>query len=124
MMRNKGFGICRIFSRTIFIKLSICLLLLSTAVVAQKSTVIIKDGIVLNGVFEQGGLIIGKVTSGSTVWFDHKLLSVTPGGQFVFGFGRDASDSSQIAWKSPGQIKKNLEILLVIFSSHEDVKLE
>ncbi len=44
----------------------------------------------LEGKFRQGGLIFGKVTPGTKISLDGRVLRVSAEGDFVFGFGRDA----------------------------------
>lgn len=44
----------------------------------------------LEGQFAQGGLIFGKAEPGTKVSLDGRMLQVSPAGDFVFGFGRDA----------------------------------
>jgi murein DD-endopeptidase MepM/ murein hydrolase activator NlpD len=44
----------------------------------------------LQGRFTQGGLIRGKTEPGAQVSLDGRKLRVSPAGDFVFGFGRDA----------------------------------
>ncbi len=44
----------------------------------------------LQGRFTQGGLIRGKTEPGAHVSLDGRDLRVSPGGFFIFGFGRDA----------------------------------
>lgn len=43
----------------------------------------------LSGEIKQGGLIVGKTSTGSIVMLDDKPLKVSPKGDFAFGFGRD-----------------------------------
>ncbi len=47
------------------------------------------DRTALNGVFSQGGMVIGQTEPGATVRFDGRVLRVSPDGAFVFGFHRD-----------------------------------
>ena len=44
----------------------------------------------LQGELVQGGLVRGQLTGGGKVFFNGRPLRVSPGGIFVFGFGRDA----------------------------------
>lgn len=46
--------------------------------------------LVLDGDLVQGGLIFGRVTPGAEVQVGERLLRISPEGQFVLGFGRDA----------------------------------
>ncbi|HTF98302.1 MAG TPA: M23 family metallopeptidase [Cellvibrio sp.] len=44
----------------------------------------------LRGEWQQGGIIIGKAPAGVQVEYAGKKLRLSPEGEFVFGFGRDA----------------------------------
>ena len=44
----------------------------------------------LEGKFTQGGLIFGKAEPGTKISLDGRAVRVSPQGDFVFGFGRDA----------------------------------
>lgn len=44
----------------------------------------------LHGKPTQGGLLVGKVEAGSKVFLDERPVRVSPGGDFLLGFGRDA----------------------------------
>lgn len=46
--------------------------------------------VVLNGTFSQGGMVLGKCPPPCAATINGKALRVTPKGDFVFGFGRDA----------------------------------
>lgn len=52
----------------------------------------------LNGEMIQGGLITGSVAPGSVVILNEREVSVTPEGEFVFGFGRDAAATQTLYW--------------------------
>ncbi|RTR36507.1 M23 family metallopeptidase [Shewanella canadensis] len=56
-------------------------LLISSEVSAQ---------VLLTGQMEQGALIRGQVTPGTTAFLNGEALKVTPQGDFAFGFSRDA----------------------------------
>lgn len=43
-----------------------------------------------NGVLTQGGIVVGRIPIGADLWLDTKKLEVSPKGEVVFGFGRDA----------------------------------
>lgn len=55
----------------------------------------------LDGPVVQGGLLIGKVAPGSRVIHDGTPVRVSPRGEFVIGFGRDAKPDSTLAVVSP-----------------------
>lgn len=50
--------------------------------------------VTLVGPLTQGGLVRGTVPPGTKVWFDKEKVMVSPAGDFVFGFGRDADPRS------------------------------
>lgn len=54
---------------------------------------------VLVGEMTQGSLIRGKIAPESEVKLNAKSLKVASNGEFVFGFGRDASLSHELSWK-------------------------
>jgi murein DD-endopeptidase MepM/ murein hydrolase activator NlpD len=47
-----------------------------------------------DGKFVQGGLVIGSTDPGTRITLDGRSIRVTDDGRFVFGFGRDAPESS------------------------------
>lgn len=47
----------------------------------------------LRGQWQQGGIIIGKVSAGAQVEYAGKKLHISPVGEFVIGLGRDAKPS-------------------------------
>ena len=53
-------------------------------------------GIVLNGDFTQGGMVIGKAAPGTRLQFGARRLELTADGTFVFGFGRDDAADQQL----------------------------
>ena len=55
----------------------------------------------LEGELIQGGLVRGQVAPGSAVWLDGRELRVSPEGQFVFGFGRDARPRAELMVRHP-----------------------
>lgn len=55
------------------------------------------DNVKLNGTFNQGGMVLGKCPAPCTVKINGKALKVTAGGDFVFGFGRDASTDQTLS---------------------------
>lgn len=66
--------------------------IISTAALAE---------IKLIGEATQGGLMIGKTSAHNTVMFDDKALAVSANGDFVFGFGRDDTQSHQLVVTTP-----------------------
>ena len=57
----------------------------------------------LRGKLTQGGLIFGKAAPGTKVSLDGRVVRVSPDGDFVFGFGRDAPASAVLKIERPGQ---------------------
>ena len=50
---------------------------------------------------KQGGMAVGKVPQGSTVYFDDKPIRVSPEGVFVIGFSRDAKAKAMLKVHHP-----------------------
>lgn len=50
----------------------------------------------LNGVFMQGGLVKGKAEPGIRIFLDGEEIFIGSGGDFVFGFGRDAPPAATL----------------------------
>ncbi|MDF3013036.1 MAG: peptidase [Cellvibrio sp.] len=50
----------------------------------------------LNGEWQQGGVIIGKVPQGTQVEHRGKKLQISPAGEFVIGLGRDAAAQASL----------------------------
>ncbi len=57
--------------------------------------------VVLDGPLVQGGLVQGRVSPGAQVSLDGRALRVSPGGCFVFGFGRDAPPKAVLEVVAP-----------------------
>lgn len=55
----------------------------------------------LRGSWSQGGLIVGRTDSGVSVWFNDRALSVTPEGEFAFGFHRDDPPFATLRLRTP-----------------------
>ncbi len=49
-----------------------------------------------DGQFKQGGLIFGQAPPGTRLMLDEQAVPVTPNGDFVFGFGRNAPKSARL----------------------------
>lgn len=66
----------------------------------------------LQGKLTQGALIIGSTEPGSQVSLNGEPLEVTPAGEFVFGFGRDAKLQHQLQVTLPdgNQLERMLEL--------------
>jgi len=83
-----------VFSNPCILKtiLFIVSLLLSSQTVSQ--TIALGSSSNITGEFTQGGLIKGKTLPNSQVSLAGKNIRITPMGNFVFGFGRDAKKTS------------------------------
>lgn len=55
----------------------------------------------LDGNFIQGGLVTGRVDPKATVDFDGRELRISPNGEFLFGFGRDAPPKAKLTVRMP-----------------------
>lgn len=61
----------------------------------------------LKGHLTQGGLVTGQLTNVKQVKLNDTNLAITPGGHFVFGFGRDEALTHTLSWQtSDGQWHK------------------
>jgi murein DD-endopeptidase MepM/ murein hydrolase activator NlpD len=58
--------------------------------------------VTLKGELTQGGLVIGVVPAGTKVWFDKEPVMVSPEGDFLFGFGRDAEPRALLSFAFAG----------------------
>lgn len=56
----------------------------------------------LRGEAIQGGILFGKAAPGSEVRLDEQSIMVSPAGDFVIGFGRDASGTRTLRVSTPG----------------------
>ncbi|MBD1582137.1 M23 family metallopeptidase [Pseudoalteromonas sp. S16_S37] len=66
----------------------------------------------LKGHLTQGGMVIGKLDNATKVSFNGKPLKLTPSGEFVFGFGRDAQTTHVLTWFDNKQVKHEKEIVI------------
>lgn len=60
----------------------------------------------LEGDFAQGGMVIGKTSPETSVYFDDKKIDVTDDGYFVFGFHRDFPKTASLVLKKNGKVEK------------------
>ena len=70
--------------------------LIATALVASASFSAM--ALELKGHLTQGGLVTGKLENAKLVSLDGKSLKLSPNGDFVFGFGRDADTTHTLKW--------------------------
>ena len=82
-------------TRRLFLVLA-CLLLLSLGGRASAA-----DDLRFDGTFAQGGLVIGHTEPGSRVAVDGRPVRVSPEGEFLVGFGRDAAPSVTLTVTPP-----------------------
>jgi len=69
---------------------SVTLAMLSLLMTTLLMSAEVNAQVLLTGKMEQGALIRGQVTPGTTALLNGKALKVTPQGAFAFGFSRDA----------------------------------
>ena len=82
-----------------------------TAVLTLTSSVSFAE-IVLKGVQQQGGLLVGKTAPGNSVYLNTKAITVSAQGDFVFGFGRDETKEQLLVIKTPdGAISESQSII-------------
>ncbi len=63
--------------------------------------VVAGGGTRLEGHMTQGGVLFGRTEPGSTVRLDGKPLKVSPDGNFILGFGRDARQRHELTIRHP-----------------------
>ena len=83
------------------IKHLLMLILSSLSTTVFSETITLNPNTQLQGEFIQGGLIRGKTLANNQIILDGKTIRTTPGGQFAFGFGRDATKTSTISIIAP-----------------------
>ena len=59
------------------------------------------DTLILTGAAIQGGLIFGKTHPGNLVFIDDTRVMVSPNGDFLIGFGRDAAAQAMLRVQDP-----------------------
>lgn len=64
----------------------------------------------LNGVFSQGGMVIGRTEPGAQVQFADRTLRVSPEGIFVFGFHRDDPPRMTLQISYPDTTKETIPL--------------
>lgn len=78
-------------------------LLLFTLLLAPVSAL----AVTLDGKATQGGLMIGRAAPGTSLSLDGRDIAVTPGGDFLLGFGRDAKPRAVLNIRHPdGRVEK------------------
>lgn len=71
-------------------------LALTVACAAPARAQVSSDHVSFDGHFEQGGLVYGHTAPGAHVTLDGQPLRLTPDGEFLLGFGRDAAPSATL----------------------------
>ncbi|WP_239024146.1 M23 family metallopeptidase [Paraglaciecola marina] len=79
--------------------------------------------VVLKGVLTQGSLIRGQLPAGSQVWLDDKAIKISDGGQFAFGFGRDAALEHQLKWQDKNGLQHS-KIITLYKRTYQEQKIE
>ena len=66
----------------------------------------------VSGKLVQGGMLIGKTSPGTEITLNGNRVRVTPHGDFVFGFGRDAAPEATLVVNEPGKepVTRTLQI--------------
>jgi len=83
-----------------YVCLFLSLLSLNSYVMAEAGNF---NPIKLVGPLSQGALLSGKVERGTDVFLNDKVIKVTPKGDFVLGFGRDANLTQVIRFEKSGK---------------------
>lgn len=77
--------------------------LLAAVLALMAGTAFAAEPYILRGEFEQGAAVFGHTDPAATVTLDGRRLLVTPRGDFVFGFDRDAGPDAELAVALPGR---------------------
>lgn len=100
---NKAPVLATCSMRGSWVGMTVCWLVLVSTSFCQTSVALAKnvaaqDSVVvtLRGTMTQGGLIIGQAPPASQVKLNDRQIKVSPQGDFVFGFGRDAALEHQL----------------------------
>jgi murein DD-endopeptidase MepM/ murein hydrolase activator NlpD len=78
----------------------------------------------LSGELTQGALLRGKLPAGSAVWLNGKALNILASGDFVLGFGRDATLTNKLEWQLPGQSTRNQQSLQLLKREYNVQRIE
>lgn len=71
---------------------------------------ILSQGVELQGVIQQGAIVVGQVNPGDSLTLDGQVVKVSAQGQFVIGFDRDASPTSLLVVNSKKIDKQELKL--------------
>ena len=64
-------------------------------------------GLELQGSWQQGGMLVGKVAPGAQVKFEGRTLLITKDGHFVLGLGRDAPETATLFVNNGGGFEEH-----------------
>lgn len=82
----------------------LCIFVVSMIAIAAIPSVLALE---TTGEWQQGAVIIGKVSSGVSVEYKQRKLQLTKDGKFVIGLGRDAPDTAIITTSTNGKIEQH-----------------
>ncbi|MGD9743575.1 MAG: M23 family metallopeptidase [Dongiaceae bacterium] len=101
-MRTAAFRSLRLF----FLSLAVAMGAVATIAVLTVATgpAFAGNALRLEGHYTQGGLVYGWTEPGARVTLDGTAVPVSPGGRFLFGFGRDAAATAVLEIAHPGGI--------------------
>ncbi|WP_250884244.1 M23 family metallopeptidase [Glaciecola sp. XM2] len=80
-------------------KVSLGFMLLVSIVCTLLSVSALASAPSLKGELTQGSLIRANISPGAQVWLNGNQIAVSPTGEFVFGFGRDAALEHTLEWQ-------------------------
>lgn len=81
------------FKANQFFAVLVCLVSIPFSVYSEERRL---DGVILEGDFRQGGMVIGYAPEGSSIQIGPHSLALSSEGTFVFGFGRDQKPDEQL----------------------------
>ena len=83
-----------------------------------------QHGAELTGSFTQGGLVFGKAEPGARVFLEGKWVRVSPQGDFVIGFGRNASLKSMLTIRYPSQGKQFTSVIEISPRKYQEQRID
>lgn len=103
-------------------KLHFCKIPLFVMLVLLTSMAIAKP--LLLGELTQGSLLRGKLPPHSVVKLNDQLIKISPNGDFVFGFGRDAELSHTLSWKNKGEQEWQAQTITLSKRTYQEDSIE
>lgn len=100
-----------------FVSILICLCIFSSDAADVNSPII-------RGELTQGSLLRGKVAANTLVKVNDTEIQVSPQGEFVFGFGRDAGLEQNLSWKSANATQWQTRVLSLSKREYKLDKIE